>query len=260
MLISCGSSEQDSSTDISENVETNTPEDLVNENFLSVEKWDSLAYEYEGNKSYYIINYAGHEDEESAIAMVDSLKPNFPNAGYLWIPDFASLSGKEMYAVFLDQTTDELEIMDNFNALRKDNKGTYVVRVNQDEERWEAYSPIDIRVDGKKQKMILIYARPEDEEKYAKEGGVDWEWFVADVGSYFGGHHPEILFASVFGSNFLENEIKKIEDQLDLGEDPGFGYVFMDGEKLGWAENDMPKNVISQACDFFGLPEPDSGN
>ena len=140
--------------------------------FLANEKWDSLSYEYiQGqDKEYYILSYAGVETEKEAISMVDSLKPNFKNAGYLWIPDFESLSGKEMFAVFLDQSPYKSSVMTSLQENKKDVPGIYMVRVNHSEDRWEAYSPIDIRINKERQKMIWTYATPEDQDEYAEEG------------------------------------------------------------------------------------------
>lgn len=149
--------------------------------------------------------------------------------------------------------------MESYQAQKSKNKGTYLVRVNQDKERWEAYSPIDIRINGERQKMILTYAKPEDEEEYANEGGEDWGWFVNDVGQYFTDHHPEIEMGNVYGSGLLPEEIEKIENKLELGDDPGFGYVFLNGSKMGWASHDMSQSIISDACEFLGFPDPDLG-
>ena len=250
-LFSCNSSDEESDSDTTETDSVAT-EVLENENFLSVEKWDSTAWDFNGSKEYYIISYAGLADEAEAIAMVDSLKPDYPNAGYLWIPDFASLSGKELYAIFLDQSAYKFSIMESYQKQKKANKGTYLVRVNQSEERWEAYSPIDIRINGERQKMILTYSTPEDEESYAEEGGEDWGWFVNDVSTYFADNHPEIIFGSVYGDGLLDEEIESIESEMEL-EGAGFGYIFMDGKEKGWAGHDMPEGVISQACEFFGF-------
>lgn len=91
LFTACNSSENESDADSSKNGDADSTlvEKAANENVLSVEKWDSIAYDYQGNKEYYIISYAGQKKEEDAIAMVDSFKPSYPKAGYLWIPDFA---------------------------------------------------------------------------------------------------------------------------------------------------------------------------
>ncbi|CAG5087220.1 hypothetical protein CRYO30217_03420 [Parvicella tangerina] len=98
--------------------------------------------------------------------------------------------------------------------------------------------------------MILIYAKPEDEEIYAEEGGEDWGWFVNDVSEYFTNNHPQVLFANVYHDGLTDKEIKQIEDEL---QPEGFGYVFIDGNKKGWAGHDMPGSVIRSAEEFFGL-------
>lgn len=225
----------------------------VHPGFLSVTKRDSLC----GNDyNYYVVSYAGVAKEEDAIQLVDSLLPSFPNAGYLWIPDFASLSGKEMFAVFLDQGKYPSYILEEtVQKYKQKIPGIYVVRVDHNSERWVAYSPLDIRINNEKQRMILIYATPEDEDEYAEQGGEDWGWFVNDVGEYFADHHPEIIFESVYYSGLLPEEIKMLEDAV---EPEGFGYILVDGKEMSFIGHDMPGSVISSACEFFGFQAPDS--
>lgn len=257
LMAACNNAETtpDETTTNEQETDVSTPEVVEeNEAFLSVTKWDTLKYE--DTDEYYIISYAGTETEENAIAMIDSLQASFPNAGYLWIPDFKSLSGKELYAIFLDQSKYEWEIMESLQKLKSDNEGIYLVRLNQSEERWVAYSPIDIRINGEKQKMILTYATPEDEEAYFAEGGEDWGWFVHDVTTYFNDNHPEILFESVFYSGLLPAEIEKLEEKV---QPEGFCYIFIDGSEYGITGHDLPDGVIYNACEFFGFEAPEYG-
>ena len=258
LLLSCNSGDSDSDSEGDSGSDSVAVEELNRENLLSVERWDSIAFEYEGDKEYYIISYAGVEQEADAIAMVDSLKPNYENAGYLWIPDFTSLSGKELYAVFVDQSAYDTEIWKSYQAQKTDNKGTYIVRVNQSEERWEAYSPIDIRVNGERQKMISVYAHPDDEESYFEEGGEDWMWFTSDLLSYFEENYPgEIGTNNFFRGELLDNEKAAIESELGISRDIGFGYVLINGNKKSFLGYDMPDYMIQEACKFFGFPEPE---
>ncbi len=221
--------------------------------FLSSIRWDTINDEGD----YYILNYAGTPSEEEAVALVDSLIPSFPNAGYLWIPDFASLSGKELFAVFLDQNKYKYGIMESLQAHKTDMEGIYVVNVSQDSERWVAYSPIDIRINGEKAKMILTYATPEEEEAYFNDGGEDWMWFVSDVQTYFNENHPEILFESVYYCDLLPEEIEQLEQELDL---EGFCYIFTDGKNKAVMGHDLSDFVIAEACEFYGFEAPDYGH
>lgn len=257
----CSENNSTSDNHISEN--SNSDKDSVSteivkepkEYFLSKVNWDSIA---STEKLCYVLNYAGTSTEEEAIQKVDSLLPNFPNAGYLWIPDFSSLSGKEMFAVFLDKSPYRYSIMENMQNWKQDNPGIYLVKVDQSNERWVAYSPIDIRINGEKLKMILTYAEPEEVESYYEEGGEDWGWFVNDVGEFFADNHPEVMMESVFNSGLLDSEIQSIENELG-DELEGFCYIFVDGKKKMVVGHDFSQSVISQACDFFGYELPDFG-
>jgi hypothetical protein len=98
-LTACQSSEVESA-DKNDEIETVEEIPVINESLLTLEKWETVANK---DKAYYILNYAGVESEERAAAMVDSLKKYFPKAGFLWVPDYASLSGKKLFSVFLYQ-------------------------------------------------------------------------------------------------------------------------------------------------------------
>ncbi|MCB9188548.1 MAG: hypothetical protein H6600_04525 [Flavobacteriales bacterium] len=255
-FIACNTSEnepdENSKSETVESLDSTTQTANVNPHLLSVAKWDSLSFEGD----YFIINFKGVSTETEAIEVVDSLLPTFPDAGYLWIPDFASLSGKELFVVFLDQSKYKFSILETLQNNKIEHPGIYAVNVNQTTDRWVAYSPIDIRINGEKQKMILTYATPEDSEEYANEGGEDWGWFVNDVGEYFRQNHPEVQMESVFYSGLLPAEIEALEDELDL---EGFCYIFTDGKNKMVVGHDMPDFVISEACIFFGFEEPDFG-
>lgn len=257
ILGSCQFSEAQADEEI---IQADTEEELDtkevqvdNESFLSLTKWNTLIGEEE---EYYIINYAGIAEEEKAIEKVDLLKKTYPNAGYLWIPNFSSLSGTEVYAVFLDQGNDQTEILKSLENLIIEHTNVYAVKVNQSNERWEAYSSNDIRINGKRintevKREILIYQTPQDQEEYEEEGGSDWAYFTDQVTEYFKSKHPEVKVDFLYDSKPSE-EIKLLEKELDL-ESEGFGYILNDGGKLHFISHNMPDVVISQACDFFGF-------
>ena len=225
---------------------------LENEAFLSLEKWNSLAGEKE---EYYIISYAGFEDKEKAIAEVSSLKKNYPNAGYLWIPDFASLSGKQIYAVFLDQGSDQAKIIESLESKKVDFDEIYVVRVNQYRERWAAYSANDIRIDGKKvsaetQKMIFIYEAPQDQDDYSEGGGEDWAYFTEDVSEYFKKKYPSVEVDNFYNGSLSPERIKYLEKELEL-KSKGMGYIVINGGEAFFIEHNMPDEVITEACELL---------
>ena len=225
------------------------PEFIAPKYFLSKEKWAEKPVDY---GQIYIINYAGAETQERAIAIVDSLIPTFPNAGYLWIPDFESLSGEELYAVFITSEPSKYSIEDELKKCKADLPKSYIVKVNHTDERWVTYSPLDVRINKKKQPIVAIYEEPAAGDEYASDGGEDWGWFVNDVNTYFGDNHPEVIFTSIYHGGLTDGEIKKIEEDMEL---EGFGYVLIDGKNREFVGHDMPGGVISVACEFFGLED-----
>ncbi len=250
-LTACQSSEVESA-DKNDEIETVEEIPVINESLLTLEKWETVANK---DKAYYILNYAGVESEERAAAMVDSLKKYFPKAGFLWVPDYASLSGKKLFSVFLDQSNDFTEILTSLENQKVKYPAIYVVKVNQSKDRWTAYSPIDIRVNDLKQKRILIYEEPqevseEDEDEY---GSGDWAWFTDDVSQYFKKKHPTVECSYFYQIELLPIEIDYLKKKLPL---EGLGYVLINGDKTSFIKHNMSHEVIAQACKFFGFKVP----
>ncbi len=260
VLASCQSTETEVEKKTDDTQETNSQskssEEVVadNEPFLSVKRWNSLI----GNgKDYYILNYAGVADEQKAISEVNTLKKDYPNAGYLWIPDFESLSGKEIFAVFLDQTSNQSEILQSLEKTKEELPDVYVVKVNQSNERWVAYWSNDIRINGKRiatntLKEIFIYETPDQIDDYAESGGEDWGYFTEDVSAYFRKKYPAVKVGNFYHSSLSKDKIKQLEKKLDL-KSRGFGYIVIDGDASRFIEHNMSDEVISEATKFFGF-------
>lgn len=225
-----------------------------NQSRLSLHKWYSLIDE---KNEYYILNYAATAEEKEAIEEVNSLRKTYPNAGYLWIPDFASLSGSEVFVVFLDQTKDQSKILELLDNSKAENPSIYAVRVNQSSERWAAYNSGDIRINGQRinadsPQRIYIYQTPTKIDEYEEEGGEDWGYFTEEVSKYFEKRHPTIKVDEFYNGSLSSHEIKYLEEKLDL-KSQGFGYILTDGDTSLFIEHNMSDEVISQAKKFFGL-------
>jgi len=203
---------------------------------------------------FYIINLEAAENEQIASDKVRELLKTYKNAGYLWIPDYASLSGKKLYSVFLgpyymfeDQT-----VMKDLIERKKTDKNAYGVLVSHDKRRVEMHDKYDIRVNGKKQKLIFAWADPVLEDEYYEEGGEDWGWFMNDVSEYFAKHYKDHVQMYYRPGWFTEQELRKMVK--DAGGDPEyFGYVFIDGNKKTWIQHNPSFLVIETACKFFNL-------
>ena len=148
--------------------------------------------------SFYIISVSGTADIKEAVEQVKGLKAKGHPAGYLWIPDFPSLSNKELYSVFigpferLDSTIEYLE------KYKKTNANAYAVEASKSTTRTTVFGKFDIRKNNIKQFLILTYAKPKDVEEYYNNGGEDWGWFTGDVGEYFRKNYPDSQLSAHF--------------------------------------------------------------
>ncbi|MGB3343211.1 MAG: hypothetical protein WBA61_04815 [Aequorivita sp.] len=244
------------STELEEAIsETKVIEEPVaeHESFLSLEKWQASTDE---KNEYFILIYENEAEEGEAIERVTSLKKYHPNAGYLWIPDYASLDGTSSFVLFLDQSNEESKIVASLESTKEEYPTSYAVRVNQSPEKWAAYAANDVRVNGKrispgKLKKIMTYQTRQAIEDYEEGGGEDWGYFADEVFNYFKKKYPAVAVGGFYYSNLPPEEIKYWEETLDL-KSLGFGYIVIDGDKSGFIEHNMPDEVISEAREFFG--------
>lgn len=92
---------------------------------------------YAGNTPVYIINISAVESEKLAQEGVAKLIKEGYKAGYLWIPDYASLNGAKYFCVFigpfLTQNKCEVEV----EEYRKVNSSVYGLLVSQENKRVE---------------------------------------------------------------------------------------------------------------------------
>ncbi|MFO0415105.1 MAG: SPOR domain-containing protein [Bacteroidota bacterium] len=84
---------------------------------------------------YYIINVAAVKTEQQANSKVKELEKNGYEAGYLWIPDYASLSGAKLYSVYVGPFDTQYECEVATEAYRKIHPEAYGLLVSQEHKR-----------------------------------------------------------------------------------------------------------------------------
>ncbi len=90
-----------------------------------------------GSIPCYIINVAAIADENVAINKVTELKGAGYNAGYLWIPDYKSLSGTNLFSVFIGPTKNQEECERATEEYRKKQPDAYGLLLSQENIRVE---------------------------------------------------------------------------------------------------------------------------
>lgn len=237
ILTACGSSDE-GNTD-------KTTNDTLSEKALAViQTCDSNC-----TTPFWIIAINAYAEIDTAVSEVLKLQQKGEKAGYLWIPDYSTLSGKKMYCVFIGPFSYDFEAGKYLSKCKKDFPGAYAVKVDHEGSRLALYSAFDIRKDDKKMNLVLAYAKPADLKAYFDEGGEDWGWFTSDVGQYINENLPDVYYGSVYDSWLTDEEIAALEKELNLS---NFGYVMIRGKEKSFTEHDMPDGVITVICDFFG--------
>lgn len=86
-------------------------------------------------QGFYIVNVAAVKTEDQAKAKVQDLTATGKEANYLWIPDFASLSGAQFYSVYLGPYKTQRECEFAVEEYRKIDPAAYGLFVSQDNKR-----------------------------------------------------------------------------------------------------------------------------
>lgn len=157
LIFSCGSSKNNEAenTNSNDTLQTDLQDDEASIKMIS-----------DKNKStpFYIINISATKDIEEACEQVLDLQKKYDEVGYLWIPDYESLSGKEMYAVFLGPYNSKTKCIEQLAEYQKENENVYAVVADHKKERIEIRGKYDIKIDGKKQEpeytAIIAYNNP----------------------------------------------------------------------------------------------------
>jgi hypothetical protein len=89
----------------------------------------------EKKESFYVINVAATKSEMEAKKLVNGLLNNGYNADYLWIPDYASLSGALFYSVYIGPYSTQYDCEVATEDYRKDHPEAYGLLVSQDKKR-----------------------------------------------------------------------------------------------------------------------------
>ncbi len=200
---------------------------------------------------FFVISISSTTDIKEAVEQVKKLQAEKHQAGYLWMPDYESLSNKEMYSVFIGPFAAMDTCIKYLEVYKKTKADAYAVKVQHDKQRIVINNKFDIRVNDVRQFLILTYSTPEDEDQYAADGGEDWGWFVNDVQTYFAKNYPDkVIFNTVYYGWLNPIDIKQLKKEL---QPEGFGYVLVKGKEKLFLSHNLPDEIIQAACGYFGL-------
>lgn len=198
---------------------------------------------------FYVINISATANKDEAVKAVKELKAKYGSAGYLWIPDYESLSGKKIFSVFLGPFEYMEDCMKKLGNYRKIMPEAYGICVQHKKERITLHDKFDIRINNKKTFIILIYEIPTTEDEIISE---DWGWFVNKVGWYFGNYYPDkVIINYVYGGWLDDVEIQELNSEV--GNPDIYGYIFINNNEKIFHHHDLPNGVVFSACSFFNL-------
>ena len=107
-----------------------------------------IDFEERGNSNsqdFYIVGITATEFEEEAEDMARNLRKSGSAADYLWIPDYKSLSGAEMFVVYIGPFYDVETCAEVVESYRESSENIYGVLVSNSSSRVEIYGIDDIR-------------------------------------------------------------------------------------------------------------------
>lgn len=87
------------------------------------------------NEAFYIVNVAAVKTESQAITRSAELKNRGNPSGYLWIPDYASLSGAQFFLVYIGPYSTQYDCEVATEEYRKKQPDAYGLLVSQERKR-----------------------------------------------------------------------------------------------------------------------------
>ncbi|MGB4849456.1 MAG: SPOR domain-containing protein [Saprospiraceae bacterium] len=89
----------------------------------------------QGFQPFYILNVAAFKTEEEAQKRVNELRSTGKASNYLWIPDYASLSGAQLFCVYIGPFDNQSDCEYATEEYRKKYPGAYGLLVSQEKRR-----------------------------------------------------------------------------------------------------------------------------
>jgi hypothetical protein len=100
------------------------------------------------NPPYYIVNVAAVPTEQAAMEQSQKLKQAGKPSGYLWIPNYASLSGAQMYSVYIGPFATQYECEVATETIKKEKPGAYGLLVSNENKRVQINGIGDVTVNN----------------------------------------------------------------------------------------------------------------
>lgn len=189
------------------------------------------------NEAFYIINVAPMKTESDAKTKVQELKKKGYKSDYLWIPDYASLSGALFYSVYIGPYSTQYDCEVATEEYRKKHTEAYGLLVSQDNKR--------VQINGIGKVTISEVPKQDNNTK------LDVKFKIKDAGMDNNETPSSKIYLSISGKEIY---IASIQVAAAIIEKSDFPYY------------DIPKNALS-ACggwwagggDYFYTVQSKSG-
>ncbi len=121
---------------------------LSDQSSIMLEQSEELNKEgkFTGEGPIYIINITAYANEKDAIEKVKQLKSIGYKSGYLWIPDYPSLSGKKLFVTFLGPYYTQKSCEYAVEIFRKSQPDAYGVLISNEKKRIEIWGVDNIKI------------------------------------------------------------------------------------------------------------------
>jgi len=170
---SCGNNEVKSS-DNADSI------DVAKINDIEVKMTTQEDYKF----GFYLINVSASADKNEAIEGVRKLNSEGYPSGYLWIKNFESLSGKELYSIFIGPFKDIDLCLYQLEKYKKIDPKAYAVKAEQSNNRIVIYGRSDFRVNNRAVGQIYAYLNDGYREEFYNRI-VDWGYIFNGMSEFY---------------------------------------------------------------------------
>lgn len=170
------------------------------------------------NEAFYIINVAPMKTESDAKTKVQELKKKGYKSDYLWIPDYASLSGALFYSVYIGPYSTQYDCEVATEEYRKKHTEAYGLLVSQDNKR--------VQINGIGKVTISEVPKQDNNTK------LDIKFKIKDAGMDNNETPSSKIYLSISGKEIYIASIQVAAAIIEKSDFPNY---------------DIPKNALS-AC------------
>jgi hypothetical protein len=233
--------------DPKQNIDKEAKKTSIQKNEEDIVRTKAADYSF----GFFLINVNATKDENMAKCHARELRLNGYKSGYLWIKDFESLSGKDLFSIFIGPFEDLDSCLNVLDQYKNIDPKAYAVKANQDKDRIVIRNRNDFRVNNLRVGRIYTFLNDKYREAFYKKIE-DWGYVFNGIGGFYEMEKNKWVY---IGHEFnLEKYSQKelIKLGLENLESEKYGCILLKDDKAQYIDlSSYSPDVFAEAGKFF---------